>query len=180
MTAEMTATAVSDVAATVLAAVSVGLTSSSKGKPDRVLLSPGAETTWDNCQCGQLAVYTGLHFNSRSLFGDTSNQQQNCVAVVRAVNMAVEIVRCVPISSDNGTPPKPADLTAAFMVQEEDAYIAWVNTECALVQLEKQNKIGGWVLNAQTPIGPQGGCGGTRLEFVVGWWRDCVPCGDLQ
>ena len=172
-------TSVYDVGLTILSAVSVAL--SGVGRPPaRVLMYPGT-VAWDNCDCGQLALGVTTHFNSRDTVNDSSNMHQNCTAPARVASYALSIVRCVPGTDINGTPPVPGALTNAFQIQESDAYLVWHTVQCQLTAMENVNQPGGPTIIAgivldQIVLQTSGMCTGTELHFKASWTRDDCQC----
>lgn len=173
----MGATSVLTVANLVLTAASQALSGSSAGPINRVLMSPGAEVAWDECECGLLALSTGRVYRSRGqIFNDAGDVFLNCDAEIRVVSFSLSVVRCVPSVGDNVTSAPTADaLTAAFAIQEEDGFLVWeavTDTLCALVKASPP-QVPAYVVNERVPLGPQGGCAGSQINFKVGWYRPC-------
>lgn len=52
----------------------------------------------------------------------TTAYQGRC-SVVYAVRLTVWVVRCVPVTLDNGSPPDPADVEAAALTLADDAWL---------------------------------------------------------
>jgi len=170
------ATSAYDVGLQVLSAAAVAVSGSAGGPIQRVEMHPGAEVAWDDCNCGLLALWTPRRYFSRgALFSDANDQVQNCQSVTRVVQFSLVILRCVPIPDDNGNPPTAADLTAAYAIQEDDAYTVLQSTMCVMTSLDN-TQIGAFVINDQVTLGPLGACAGTQLNFSVGFWRAGCGC----
>jgi len=174
----LTATSVLNVATQILSAASVALSGSSSGPVSRVVMAPGIEVAFDECDCGLLALTTGNAFPSRGpLMTNAGDTFLNCEPEVFAVTFNLAVARCVPVSApdDDTAAPMPAQLIAAFTAQEEDAFLvreAVANVLCALAGPPTPT-IAAWVINDRVPLGPLGGCAGTQLTFKVAWYRDC-------
>lgn len=177
----LTATSVLTVATQILSAASTALTGSSSGPVNRVVMSPGIEIAFDECECGLLALTTGNAFPARGpMLTNAGDVFLNCEPEVLGVAFNLVIARCVPIvaPNDDTQAPTPAQLITAFAAQEEDAFLvreAVANVLCALASPPTPT-IAAWVINDRTPLGPLGGCAGTQLTFKVAWYRDC-HCG---
>lgn len=181
MTAVFKSTSAYDVGTTILAAVSVALSGTSAGPANRVLMYPGSAPVWDNCDCGQLALGITTHFNSRDLVADAASVAQNCTAPARIARYSLSIVRCIPGPDINGIPPAAGDLTNAFRIQEEDAFVVWHTVQCQLTLLQGYTQPGGPVIGSglmldQTVLTAQGLCSGSELHFQAAWWRDDCEC----
>ena len=169
-------TTVYDFATVVLGAVSVAISGSSGGPITRVLFNPGAEVAWDNCECGQIALFVPNRFASR-IQGQPNTEYQNCTPPLRTIQFSLQIVRCVPGMSDVGTPPKPGSLTNAARILEEDAYLVWHSVQHVIKTAMDYTQLGGptladGLITDQSSLGPQGQCAGSELHFQAAWTRD--------
>ena len=173
-------TAVSNVLTPLLTAVSTGLAGTANGAPNRVLFQPGAEVAWDECDCGLLAVKVNRRYRTRGFPEDwTDRVIGNCDELGIVVDCSLQLVRCVPIVGENDSlPASDTALLNAAIREQEDAYTVWRTTQCYLTLLREPapgspQLITDYVINDQTPLGPQGGCAGTELHFKFGLYIDC-------
>jgi len=174
----MSSTSVLTVATQVLTAAAVALSGSSSGPVKRVALFPGTEVPWDECDCGLLALNVVQMYNSRGgMLQSAGDVYQNCEPPVRVATMQLAVVRCLPVASPSSVTqaPTPAQMIAAFAVQEEDAFLVWQSTQCVLNQLDDPTnpQVAAQLVNERISLGPAGGCVGTQLTFKVGWYRSC-------
>jgi hypothetical protein len=151
------------------------------GAVKRVTVVPGDAVAWDGCDCGQLALVTGQRYHSRQLWQQASDIAYPCVNAAVVVPFTLSLVRCTPGPDANGKPPKPADLAAAFAIQEADAYHLWSAVPCALravmVGMTQTPLIADFIVNTLDVVGASGDCAGVQLNFKVAWWDEC-GCGD--
>jgi hypothetical protein len=154
--------------------------SATAGLPERVCVVPGA-IAWDDCQCGQLAVtVTRLYPSNRfpqELSGQGSDVPSRCGAALLGVDLTVQVVRCAPSPTDADPAVACAALEATAQMVLDDAYWTRVGVVCCLRDLEDETTITDWLVRAQTPAGPQGGCVGSDLAVTVAVPYDC-PCGE--
>lgn len=120
-----------------------------------------------DCGGGLVAVYLDRAFPGRpglELVG--IDPKQRC-GYPRAVRLNVEIVRCVPVGTDSGQPPSPAELTASARVMMRDGMLLFDVIDRA--QAENALAPQGNVLAAGvlTPLNPSGGLGGVGLAVEV-------------
>lgn len=154
-------------------------TQTAGGAVQRILVAPGAEVAWDNCQCGQLSASVSRLYPSRRFPDDWSLRKDgNCSQAYVIADMNIQMVRCVPGVDTDGNPPTPVSLSAAALIQFEDMYVIRQTASCYLqtaydAPTSPSLKIAEWLIGDQTPLGPEGGCAGSELHFKVAWWADC-------
>lgn len=155
------------------------LPDTSQGAPDRSCVVWGS-LAWDDCECGQLAVIIGRRFPSgrfpvqgaASSAGGSEIRQSSCGLPLLVVELGVSLVRCAPTGVDEA-PPSCADLSAAAMWAEEDAWTVRNAVLCCLRTLKTDKVVYDWQLGAQETQGPAGACMGSRLSVLVGFENVC-------
>lgn len=99
------------------------------GRPDRVLIAPGAEVPWDaggarGRYCSQLGIafehgpYPSVQFPAE--FAEDPRGTGNCVIDTTAVRCVASLIRCQyhpPPTNEGRTPPTAAQQTAAALLQ---------------------------------------------------------------
>lgn len=177
MTWLMSRTAVPDIVMPLLDSVNTALAGTAGGSPGRVVFAPGGEAAWDNCQCGQLSLVVNQRHRTRDFpINTTDIVVGNINDLGLVIDCSLQIVRCVPIESADAEPPPVLDLNNAAKIQEEDAFVVWDTVTCFLFNQEKARNITGFILNTQKPLGPEGGCAGTQLDFKFGLYVNCSGC----
>lgn len=84
--------------------------------PEMVYLAPGAEVAFD---CEQLTVHLTRIISNYS--GTDTPFPQPHATLMNSAEFYATMVRCVPVVSDDGSPPEAADQTAAAQVLMRDA-----------------------------------------------------------
>lgn len=178
MPAEYTGSIVAAIGTSLLTQVSDALALTAAGRPNRVVSVAGAEVPWDECDCGMLAFSVNNRYIALQFPVPAIDQLQNCDTQYVVIDAALTIVRCVARPSDNGVSPKPAAMNADFAVAESDAFTLWNTANCALSAMRDSSPrvIADVIVNQCVPLGAQGGCAGSQLQFKMGLWRPC-PCG---
>jgi hypothetical protein len=153
----------------VLQAALVGLATLPAGAPGRNFVGyvqPAAD-----CDCaegGQITCFpTAIRESSTRTAGGTEGGHHVVYAnTVLEVALTLQIIRCVPVVTDQGGAPTPAAIDAAAMTIHSDAWFLW----CWL-RAEKRNErlLAGrcreiW-FDAMTPEPVQGGCAGWNLNL---------------
>jgi len=171
----MDETAVMDIATPLLAGVVAVLATSTGGPVAHNYITWG-EVVHDWCQddCGQAVLSIGSTYPSND-FPSPYVGSINCDPVLLAVNMSLEIIRCVPVPDENGNPPLDSALTAATSTMLSDAHVSRETVRCLLngYREAQPQLIQNYYIGTSTPVGPSGGCGGSRLEFIVSWQTGC-------
>jgi hypothetical protein len=170
-----TRTAVPNLLSGLVGDVNAALATTTLGRTDRAIVAPGVDIAWDNCQCGQLAAFHKRTYRSRNFPQDATDQFTKCDNFTVVFDLSMTLVRCVAIMSDNGVPPKPAQVLADLQNQEEDAYVLWTTLDCSLRELQAVNLVSSYIINQETTLGPQGGCAGTQVDFKLSLYPPC-PC----
>jgi hypothetical protein len=85
---------------------------------------------------------------------------------MRAVEVTVQIARCIPTVDDDGNMPRPEDIevSAAIAAQDEQ------NIRDALIDAQQEGDLAscnGIALQNWTAVGPDGGFGGGRLGVLL-------------
>jgi len=148
------------------AAVYAALTS----KPGRYGVVPGA-IVWDDCSCGLLATSWVQSWLSTVFPAEDTNPQGNCDVPWEVSEFAVQIVRCAPTSDDQGRPPSTDTLAKAALLMAVDGNQLETSVSKLLCQMLEDGKIIDFMVNRRTTQGPEGGCVGSELRFMVGLGR---------
>lgn len=160
-----------------LLCVSEQLAAVPEGSPARVLVAPGAEIAWDDCQCGQLTVHT-LEMVPSDQFPVQKQLPpfNDCGVVWWVVHYVVTILRCVTVQDDDGTPPRPADLTADAQTDLLDRWAVRQGVACCMTTFRQANPAvpRPWVPQSQLAVGAEGQCMGSEFHLLVGF----PACGD--
>jgi len=131
------------------------------GCPDRAFVSAGA-VAWDRCcDGGQLWVGVERVFAYDRFPAPAT--VVNCMPPL-AADLVVGILRCAPTVNDQGEAPSCDALSASAAQVYEDAYAVVNGVLCCLVPTHKERL---FVMGAQRPVGPAGGCVGTELRLTV-------------
>lgn len=154
------------------------------GAPDNACVITGA-LAWD-CSCSDLTVaitatYPSAQFptpaaNTASQFG-----AGRCGQPLIVVNMTVTMLRCVTGADENGTMPSCAALTADALIAVEDAAAVRDGVLCCLGDLLRTKDpdtnaplLTGFVVGAQTMVGPAGSCAGSAMDVQLGILNRCA------
>jgi hypothetical protein len=152
------------------------------GCPCRVCVVPGAEVAWDGCDGGcdvQPGEFPGqLSVNTVRLFTSDPNQfprevqpvrdLRGCVPVVGAAELAVTVLRCTPLPTDDGCPPTCDQLSQTAMQQAADMGAVRHGILCCFSATSTARVNGRrYVLGAARTLGPQGGCTGIEQRVTV-------------
>jgi hypothetical protein len=125
---------------------------------------------WDNC-CGLLVTAPERVFRTAT-FPYEGPDQNNCYDGEIAVETVTMLLRCIPVLDDQGQPPAPAVLDAAYSDALKDAAIIW-NTLASQTAFRESS------LQNQIFVGAEGGCIAVETRLTVGvdgdYW--CGPCG---
>lgn len=130
--------------------------------PGKTFVQPGEEVAWDQCDCNGQA-WSRL-VRAEPIYGTAKANGIPCV-VRWDVQMAVGVLRCVSGPTDKGTLPKGETITA-----EGHQFAADI---AALMQAIECDGYTYRLLEA-VPLGPQGGCAGSEVRFLV----RIAPCCD--
>lgn len=153
------------------------------GCPCRTCVVPGAPSA-DGCDggCdvlpdgefpGQLTVNLVRAFTSdRGSFPRelvTLRDRVDCAAPqVTALDLAITLWRCAPISSEQGCPPPCAELTASAMQLHADTLAIQRAVLCCYTTTDTVSRRGRrFALGATVTLGPAGGCVGLQTRVTV-------------
>lgn len=156
------------------------------GTPPRACVITGP-IAWDNCVCGQLVVaitdsYTSSNFPTPSASTAASFGAGRCGEPIAAYTLTISMLRCVPISDDQGNPPSCADLGASALVSIQDASAVTAGILCCLSEMLREKDSNGTPVITGFTAGKQdfvtgGMCGGSAMTVQVGLLNYC-PCAD--
>lgn len=144
------------------------------GLPNRVCIVPGGGAAWDECDCGQLALFITRNYASNSFPNQAGFTLEPACTTYDVAEVTVQVVRCVPSQTDDG-PPTCDALDEATRLQEVDAYAVRDAARCHLdaVVRTQTTPLTDWFIRDQTRIGPEGGCAGSELHLVIGVIDPC-------
>lgn len=121
------------------------------GRPDRVLIAPGAEVPWDaggnkGVYCSQLgfAFTHGPYASSRFPVEELEDPNAGCVIGPSAVRVVGSLVRCQyhpPPTNQGKTPPTAAAQTQAALWQSIEAHYMKQAVLCCLSDMKQQMEI---------------------------------------
>jgi hypothetical protein len=138
----------------------------------RVCVVPG-EISWDDCQCGQLAVAEQRRYPSMDFPLEEVNHEADCGAPWLVSAFIISLARCVPVPSVNGSPPDCTALEASAQQLATDMLKLRKGVQCCLDAAYNAHTVEAWELGASEVNGPQGQCVETTLTVLVGWTNDC-------
>lgn len=162
-----------DTANILVTGVGLALTNTTNGAPERQCVMPGAEIAWDDCDCGgQLGVAIPRRYPSNS-FPNEAVVIRDCENAIIVAQLIMNLARCAPSSSDDGSPPSCQDLMEAARRQEQDAYIVRATAQCILEGLERTSDLSNFNITEHVTVGPSGGCYATELKINVGFYINC-------
>lgn len=148
--------------------------------PTRACVVPGLpsfENCCDSPTGGQLTVHVVRRFPSRTFPTPDFGSPSNCRVPYLVVQYQVSIVRCHPTGGAHG--PACNALEAAAQRTMRDLELVWDGIACCLEDRETvQELVRGpyqWVFGNQESIEPEGGCGGSVLDVLVGI-PPCLEC----
>lgn len=130
--------------------------------PGKMFVQPGEEVAWDQCDCNGQA-WSRL-VNAVPVYGTSKANGIPCV-VRWDVTLAVGVLRCVAGPTDKGTLPKGETITA-----DGHQFAADIATLMQAIECDP----GVYRVLEAVPLGPQGGCAGSEVRFLV----RLAPCCD--
>ena len=130
-------------------------------------LYPGDQVPMEFCgecdsgKCGMAYVRLASAYPSSEFpFPDSDAQ---CVAPL-AYQVAVGVMRCVPVANDDGSLPDPGDILTSTLAHLDDQQAVARAVRCCVTT----NAHGmAHVMGEWQPIGPQGGCVGGEVMVTV-------------
>lgn len=135
--------------------------------PDRASIVPGA-IAWDECDCGLLAVSLNQVYVSDSFPAPYVDRTNPCGGAWEVGEYVVQIVRCAPSPDGQSLSPTVAGLEEAALLVQTDTVELLTAIQELLCGLLSDNQIIDFVINPLTAQGPQGGCVGNELRFLIG------------
>jgi hypothetical protein len=138
--------------------------------PGRVGIVPGA-IAWDECsgisdQCGQLALSCSRFFFTDQFPLEVTSTDQLQGSVL-ALDFTAQLIRCAPLPQDQSLSPSSSTLDASSQEVLNDMYTLVCAVPTALQSLWPANIVD-FMLRQTIQVGPEGGCVGCELTFVVG------------
>jgi hypothetical protein len=142
----------------------------------RLGVVPG-EIAWDDCACGQLVISEDRRYPSRAFPLEEIDYAANCGEPWLVVVFTLSMTRCVPGPDQNGNPPSVAALQVAAAQLMTDKLKIRRAVMCCLNELYDAvypaDTIDAFHIGAQETIGPNGGCGGSEMQILIGYTQDC-------
>lgn len=165
-----TDTSVYDAAAALLECVRAAVEPVTGVPLGRVCVVPG-DIAFDGCDCdGALYASWRTSYDSAA-FPAPQEAPRNCGAPYAVGQIGLALARCVPVVDERGYPPTCAELADAARLHAREAY--WMRRaalEC-LCSMRRSGVIAEYLIGAQVPVGPQGGCAGIAMDVTIGWIR---------
>jgi hypothetical protein len=143
------------------------LTSAGSPLPDRAGVVPGA-IAWDDCTCGILATSWSMTYLTESFPQEATTVAGNCTAPEETSEFVIQLIRCAPGASSNGSSPSVTDLTAAALLMATDGNIMERAASVLLCALKDNSRIWDYMISRRTAQGPSGLCVGNELRVLVG------------
>lgn len=158
---------------TILECARSGLEATSNQAPKRVYVSMG-EPAHDDCCDGQLVAWWSRQYPSAA-FPDADVRNALCGWAQTAVEVNVEIVRCSPgVNPNTGEAPSVEVLAEVARVNYVDARAVWTSVLCCLTEHIRPPSRWSAIVAGQVPVGPSGGCVGSRMTVVIGLADGCA------
>lgn len=123
--------------------------------PARQIVQPGLEVAWDECCDGQ--GWSRL-IGVIPVLGANRANGMPCGIQWWNLQLAVGVIRCVHVVDDNGVAPSAAQITA-----DGDQFATDVSDLLQAIVCDKYT----YAVTGITPLGPQGGCAGSEVQFTV-------------
>jgi hypothetical protein len=173
-------TTFADLGAWLLECARAALALTSAGVPGRRYRSVG-RPAHDNCCAGQgqLTVARVRTYPS-AVFPVPDNDPVPCGGKYTVVQFEVEVIRCAPVPANDGTAPSAELLDASAREIDIDGRAVYDALRCCIQDriknwqaLDEQAGFEGYV-DSQAPVGPEGGCAGTRTVVVLGIPDGCA------
>lgn len=137
----------------------------------RACMVPGS-IPWDACECGMLAISVDRIYLSDRFPEQQTEVVGSCQPAWEVAEYVVQIIRCAPVPQDNTTIyPTEQAMTTAAQTLLGDAWTVLTTTASFLCQEKDDNDLIDYVIDQQATMGPEGGCVGTELRFLVGMPR---------
>lgn len=153
---------ISDVAQALLDCVCADLADGECGCPCWAFIANGA-VAWDHCcDDGQLWVSVDRVY-PYGIFPSAPTSRIACAQPI-AVDYTIGILRCAPVSDDQGNPPTPEQLTASGIQVTNDMYTIMNSVICCLDNMGQRRL---FTIAGTRPLGPSGGCVGSALTVTV-------------
>lgn len=123
-------------------------------RPSDTIVVPGNQVAWDICENGLLWVRVA---------GIVGHDLADCCVDYVVITYGLGILRCVPISDEDGRPPPPAALTeAAYQVLQDQMMLRTAITAKLCSKTSPRLSSLRWI-----PLGPEGGAAGGEWSFEV-------------
>ncbi|MDK1473609.1 hypothetical protein QNO07_09275 [Streptomyces sp. 549] len=156
------------VAETIRAAVHADLTVT----PQRSGVVPGA-IAWDECDCGMLAVAQNRVYLSDAFpEPSTAPAGARCDAAWEVGEYVLQLIRCAPNPQGQSLAPEVVALDASAQEVMRDTYEVLKAMSETLCRMHDARDISDFQLLPLTSQGPEGGCVGVEVVFLIGLWRN--------
>lgn len=128
-------------------------------------LVPG-EIVWDDCHCGMLAqTITDVVPSNTPPSPATDTRQTACGPGIAVIRVTLVVVRCMPVTDDNGNPPSCDEMLSVATCVESDRAAMRKASACKLREMREAYTVLEFGVNGAATIGPQGGCVGSQLTY---------------
>lgn len=118
----------------------------------------GEGCTDDVCGMAWVRLVTGY---PSSGVGRVNENVGNCSSEL-GIDLEIGMLRCLPVSDNDGEPPTPEEMLAATSQQTDDMFTMLQAVTCCSSLSSKD-----FILSAYSPMGPDGGVvGGTFLVYL--------------
>jgi hypothetical protein len=132
---------------------------------------PGA-IAWDGCeQCGLLVVSLARTYYTDDFPTQSTAPQSSCQGAFLASEFTVQLIRCAPTVDAQGKGPSVTALDTSAQQIMGDAWLVLTATCCKLAELVLADQIVEYIVNQMVPVGPEGACVGTQVNFTVAMQR---------
>lgn len=128
----------------------------------KAFVQPGGEVAWDECDCeGQ--VWSRL-VTAQPVYGPSKANGKTCV-VRWDLTLAVGVLKCAAGPTSRGKMPSAAQITEGGHTFADDLLAIMTAIECDETKYR---------MNDAVPLGPNGGCAGSEVRFIVRMTPCCV------
>lgn len=165
--------AVFTIASVLVTGIADSLESTEGGPVERACVVPG-EVAWDSCSCGLLAVTARRFYLSDDFPVDVIGTRAGggaratpCDLPWLVAELAIQVIRCVPVPTEQQLTVSCDALTDAARVLLEDAYVTLTETVSTLCTLKDADQVLDYAVADQVTRGPEGDCVGTELAVFV-------------
>lgn len=147
---------------TLVIAARDALAATDEGAPNRSCVYNGGQVAADDCCDGQLYGRWERTYLTKNFPTPLIDAMRCTGGTMLGVELAVGILRCAPTLHDDGTPPTCDEIAESAQLLHIDAATIMEAVVCTLEDNEIE-----WVFRSQGPLGTEGGCVGSEIQFTV-------------